>query len=101
MMKKNSESNLNESKGDYAQQKVLEDGYAALTGQLKHPVGPSYTKQFPLRGGLAIADIPGAQAGSRRHATIRGQQTRMLNPNDPAYAYPGNNELILKVSRNN
>jgi hypothetical protein len=24
----------------------------------------------------------------------------MLNPNDPDYVYPGNNELILKVSRN-
>ena len=24
----------------------------------------------------------------------------MLNPNAPDYAYPGNNELILKVSKN-
>jgi hypothetical protein len=63
-MKKNSESNLNEMKSEYNQQKVLESdysryrGYAALNGQLKHPVGP--TGQFALRGSLAIADIPGA-----------------------------------------
>jgi len=79
---------------------MLEGGYAALTCQLNYPIGPSHAKQFPLRGGLAIADIPGAQVGSRRHATIRGQQTRMLNPNNPDYVYPGNNELILKVSKN-
>jgi hypothetical protein len=42
MMKKNSESNFNESKSEYGQQKALGDGYAALNGQLKQPIGPSH-----------------------------------------------------------
>lgn len=47
-----------------------------------------------MRGGLKINDIPGAQAGSLRHATLSGPQKRTLNPNDPVYTYPGNKELI-------
>ena len=106
-LRKNSESYLNDVQSDYnnnqseyGRQKTLEGGYIGLKGQLKHPIGPAYAKGLKLRGALTIADIPGAQAGSRRHATIRGQQGRMLNPNDPNYVYPGNNELILKVSKN-